>query len=191
VSEDPIGFAGGTNFYAYVDNDPVGFTDPSGLEKNKGWDQRAARIWFEIADIRSAQAFWKQAAQDQVSDGNWVGATCSDIFGGLISLAELDEVQKDGEILGSDASAGRKILAGADLVRIGASWYYVLTGDEIVPSDPKECRIAPGGNRNWRPGYKAPEINQLPHYHRRIPGPNGKTVPGGSIKWHRPWEKGF
>ena len=22
----------------------------------------------------------------------------------------------------------------------------------------------------------------------RIVGPDGKTVPGGSMKWHRPWE---
>lgn len=31
ISEDPIGFRSGPNFYAYVRNNPVGFTDPSGL----------------------------------------------------------------------------------------------------------------------------------------------------------------
>jgi RHS repeat-associated protein len=31
VSEDPIRLAGGMNLYAYVGNDPVNFTDPSGL----------------------------------------------------------------------------------------------------------------------------------------------------------------
>jgi RHS repeat-associated protein len=30
VGEDPIGFAGGPNLYAYADQDPVGKTDPSG-----------------------------------------------------------------------------------------------------------------------------------------------------------------
>ena len=36
VSEDPIGLAGGINPYAYVENDPVNHTDPSGL-KSCSW----------------------------------------------------------------------------------------------------------------------------------------------------------
>ncbi len=31
ISEDPIGFAGGTNFYAYVENNPLKWVDPWGL----------------------------------------------------------------------------------------------------------------------------------------------------------------
>jgi len=33
ISEDPIGFFGGNNFYTYVENDPVNYTDPLGLFK--------------------------------------------------------------------------------------------------------------------------------------------------------------
>ena len=33
ISEDPLRFGGGSNFYAYVSNGPVAFTDPSGLAK--------------------------------------------------------------------------------------------------------------------------------------------------------------
>ena len=32
ISEDPLGFEAGINFYAYVNNNPVNFNDPSGLE---------------------------------------------------------------------------------------------------------------------------------------------------------------
>jgi RHS repeat-associated protein len=31
ISEDPVGFSGGLNFYAYVRNNPVSFVDPMGL----------------------------------------------------------------------------------------------------------------------------------------------------------------
>ncbi len=35
ISEDPIRFLAGVNFYSYVGNEPTSFTDPGGLCKNK------------------------------------------------------------------------------------------------------------------------------------------------------------
>jgi hypothetical protein len=37
ISEDPIGFAGGVDFYGYVGNDPVGSRDPLGLVGFQDW----------------------------------------------------------------------------------------------------------------------------------------------------------
>lgn len=36
ISEDPIGFAGGVNFYAYADNNPITYSDPLGLCSDPG-----------------------------------------------------------------------------------------------------------------------------------------------------------
>ena len=36
LSKDPIGLAGGVNLYGYVDNDPINYTDPSGLVRPSG-----------------------------------------------------------------------------------------------------------------------------------------------------------
>lgn len=47
ISEDPIGLAGGLNVYAYVDGDPVLFSDPLGHQKGKGADT-AVRAIMEL-----------------------------------------------------------------------------------------------------------------------------------------------
>jgi len=198
TGEDRIGLAGGINLYAYVDGDPVDFTDSFGESKDCGCGGSVVELWFRVSDVRAAQDWWNGFHNEQIQKGNWAAATGGDILNKLLTMSELAEVQSDGEVLGSDASTFRKVTAGLDLIRIGATWYFLLTGDEIVPKDPKTCRIAPLGNRTWTTNWARTKkwekigINQLPHYHRRIPHPSGKgTAWGGSIDWHRPWEKGF
>ena len=53
ISEDPIGLAGGTNIYAYVDGDPVDFLDPEGLlagvPAGESYGEEAAQYWADLA----------------------------------------------------------------------------------------------------------------------------------------------
>jgi RHS repeat-associated protein len=45
ISEDPIGFSGGVNFYTYVENDPVNGVDPYGLKTYVCCRPLIYRVW--------------------------------------------------------------------------------------------------------------------------------------------------
>ena len=82
---------------------------------------------------------------------------------------------------GSQVASGnpRAIGQAAGLVIVAYIAVRGIQGKEINVND--NLRIAPTGNRTGG-------VGELPHYHQRIVGPDGKTVPGGGIGWHRPWE---
>ncbi len=82
---------------------------------------------------------------------------------------------------GSQVASGnpRAIGQAAGLVIVAYIAVRGIQGKEIKVND--NLRIAPTGNRTGG-------VGELPHYHQRIVGPDGKTVPGGGIGWHRPWE---
>jgi RHS repeat-associated protein len=63
ISEDPVEFAGGVNFYAYVGNSPINFVDPFGLARGDWWDPRSYDFshydpWDTVQDVGNvAEAF--------------------------------------------------------------------------------------------------------------------------------------
>jgi len=68
VSEDPIGFGGGINFYGFVRNSPLNGTDPSGLWSPRAHDQM---VWNALspcgvsdADIYEIQRGSRSVDQD-------------------------------------------------------------------------------------------------------------------------------
>jgi RHS repeat-associated protein len=46
ISEDPIGFKGGINFYAYADDNPVTRSDPSGLSAGRSCDSVECQLYL-------------------------------------------------------------------------------------------------------------------------------------------------
>lgn len=97
-----------------------------------------------------------------------------------------------GENIAKAAADTAKAVASGDPRAIGQVAGLVIStyvaaraaqGAEIKVSD--DFRIAPTGNRT---GPTGPIEGKVPHYHRRVVGPNGDTVPGQGIGRHRPWE---
>jgi len=50
MNEDPIGIAGGLNFYGFVGNDPINYNDPLGLKTGDSWDV-TTYIWPSLAEL--------------------------------------------------------------------------------------------------------------------------------------------
>ncbi|HEX2050194.1 MAG TPA: RHS repeat-associated core domain-containing protein [Actinomycetota bacterium] len=194
VSEDPIGFGGGdVNLYAYVWSSPTNHTDPLGL---CGWTDPFGCIGD------GAQAVW-DAGSDLVTAGR---KTLGSIGDAIYNWSGWDEVGNFAAGWGDAASFGitywiRDQMGTNDVIDTSSGWYkggfvggvanvaainvlgYVRGAEFWIG---RNLRIAPWGNRTGHP------VGRYPHYHRRITGPDGKTVPGGSLKrWHRPWEKGW
>lgn len=61
ISQDPMGFAGsGMDFYAYVSDDSINFSDPFGLARGDFWDPRSYYTdgWTTLRDVgTAAEAF--------------------------------------------------------------------------------------------------------------------------------------
>lgn len=66
VSEDPLGFEAGINFYAYVDNNPVNANDPTGMVAETPWDLFNVGLGAASLGYNISQKNWGWAAVDAV-----------------------------------------------------------------------------------------------------------------------------
>lgn len=188
LSEDPIGFAGGQNFYAYVDNHPIGRRDPHG----KDWIDFTAGFGDTLTYGGTAAVRQWLGTDDLINESNWsytfgeAAAVGLSIYGGGAAGA---------------GAAGAKA-AGLEfshwipdriLKKFGGSWLrkdfgrscfngnYVPTASHAL-SDPHRYRFMP---RPWKAAnpLPSPAVQQW----NRIPlvlkgaGMGGALGSGGAV----------
>lgn len=208
VQTDPVEYADSANVYVYVGDDPVNFVDPLGLGPEiVVTGQRDQSNGSEFAPW-SFSSFANNSEKRPPSPIFVIGkrptlppvplplqiphcvicnATVTGSWGaGFIITARRPP---NAPFILID---GRYVYSG--YVKPSYSNYFdacfvlcppviagLIAGPEFVTA--AGTRIAPFGNRTRR------LVGQLPHYHRRVVGPDGETVPGQGIRWHRPWER--
>jgi RHS repeat-associated protein len=170
ISEDPIGFGGGSNFYAYCGNDPINFTDPLGLysigafmedARNFGNDLTAfgdLGAWGQLgnADWGDGMATGAHAAASAMSFGLYDGGSyrckpgfnTSKVLGGIAREALMqaggEAMARCGSQLFASAMARRPGMGAPGLAAAGKAMMAAEEGAEGAVSAAKAAEAADG-----------------------------------------------
>lgn len=136
LTKDPIGFAGtGTNFYAYVGNDPVNFFDPLGLRPNAYFIGGTASVAAGgNATIGGGFVFDTDGNIGFTFNGGG-GATIGAGLSGGLSAGSFPGQTTDtfnGSSNSTGASGGEGIIFGADVVTTGELGNETYSGQTVT-----------------------------------------------------------
>jgi RHS repeat-associated protein len=190
LSEDPISWAAGPNFYRYSDNDPSDLVDEFGLAPGDWWDPRTpGNVWNQLNPFnvngstgQTGISIWDSLSG--MAKGDWQKVRKAYDYGPLGQTGCNCPVYYYSE-RGAVAGAGISIGIAATLIvfeRTGLSdigeSQIGIKGGEITLTRPgcktPDIRVNPFGSRN-----SSNPLSRRPHWHQRGPGGIGR---------HRPWE---
>ena len=199
ISKDPAGYVDGASLFQYAGGMPLVGLDPYGLSYWQDFREGGKHLYETLfGDPNQDEIDWanmmSRTRMEQVRRLLDAGLRCRALRllgNGMADMdgvfgAHQDAADQTVELL---KDVLKTAIPSVPFVKIGPITKvlkHIRTGREYKIT--KNLRIAPWGNRvypNWAPGSKA---FQRPHYHRRIVGPDGKTIPGGGPGYHRPWE---
>ncbi len=142
ISEDPIGFRGGINKYAYVGNDPIDFNDPFGMDK-KGPPICGGTFGFTGMELDLAEggAFTGAIVENDSVDG-WSAGTLNELWlggeGPVAGVGKITSPQSPGIMQGWLGFVGGGInvgpLAGAQAgYAAGSGWGGLYVEGHLGP----------------------------------------------------------
>jgi RHS repeat-associated protein len=190
-NRDPIEEEGGINLYCFCFNNPVNIVDPLGLSfwsatRNFAFGVVGGAVaTFAVGTVTVVATV---AASPVIAVAAGVTAVGAVAYGGyqlgkgLFEVGTGEEAYTGRTMSGEERIDQCSMIAGG-LVGGGLVGKGFVRGREITRG--KGFRLAPFGNRTGHPH------GELPHYHRSVPNPRkpGQSMPGQSVKRHRPWDE--
>ena len=197
ITRDPIGYDGGGDLYAYVENNPISEIDPEGTD---GYLHDVGQVFVGYGDVLNPANWEKGVAQiSQIAGADGFKAAGSalgnGIVHGLTDWTTTSDPRQFGQSFGTTlltVAPGLKRLPNLTPIKLNglygnANSFTLITVDNARRlgatglSEPHVCRLDIGKLPNNATIPQGLRGRMALHYHRRGPG---------GIKRHRPWQQG-
>lgn len=214
LNADPIGFGGGSNWFAYADGNPISMSDPFGLEaaQNDFFGQVMDRINGAVDSMWSARMDPNGAAAaglDRIIDGGLRQGSPIlapvEPFKAAGAYQEGSHADHGGDFMaayytgvgfaaGASSALGapRNSVVSAGGMRRVTSWAETGTTPDLNPGRWVQLGDATRVNF-WRTGLPGGKVqtNPLRYESSNVPFTNSITgqVPASSLRWPSGWEK--